>query len=440
MQWYAVAKGRNPGINKTWPECQAQVLNFSGAKFHKFSTETEAINFVNKHGQSDLGHKTQHAHVEKSGKNMSQQLVMNTKDVMQSALGISDVTNMSSLKLKTGALKQRLSVLEKKFEDSTEELRTEIDTVKERIETFYTKVNVPSNSNTGDEGYVTEEFKALQECLSQLAKHYTDSVTELKAEISSLKLAVGVRGTEEGQTKRNSGKGACAGSNSLSFKRNLTSILEAVGPSTTAKRSYSTEGRAETKTAKRKCSASDEGAGPSKTLIVEPPDPDDGKDSKNSIFSGFETDDNGYVHVYTDGACENNGRVGARAGIGVWFADKHPLNYSERVRGRMTNNTAEIKAATCAIELAKKAGVRKLILHTDSQFLISCITVWIHKWKQNGWKLADGGHVKNKEDLIELDQALQGMSVKWDHVRGHRGNLGNEMADSLARAGAKMKY
>jgi len=31
-------------------------------------------------------------------------------------------------------------------------------------------------------------------------------------------------------------------------------------------------------------------------------------------------------------------------------------NYSERVRGRMTNNTAEIQAATCAIELAKRAG------------------------------------------------------------------------------------
>lgn len=212
------------------------MLKFSGAKFHKFSTETEAINFVNKHGEDDLGNKTQHTHVEKTGENMSQQLIMNTNDVMQSAPGISEVPNMSSLQLKTGALKQRLSVLQKKFEVSMEELRTEIDTLKERIKTFDTKVNVPSKNKTGDEGYVTEELKALQDCLSQLAKHYTDSVTELKAEISSLKLAVTALGTEEGQTKTNSEKGACAGSNSLSFKRNLTSVLEAVGPSTTAKR------------------------------------------------------------------------------------------------------------------------------------------------------------------------------------------------------------
>lgn len=66
-------------------------------------------------------------------------------------------------------------------------------------------------------------------------------------------------------------------------------------------------------------------AGPSKVLKVEPPDADDKTYSKKDVFPGFEVDENGYVHVYTDGACENNGRVGARAGIGVWFADNHPL-------------------------------------------------------------------------------------------------------------------
>jgi hypothetical protein len=86
-------------------------------------------------------------------------------------------------------------------------------------------------------------------------------------------------------------------------------------------RSYSTTARDETKTNKRKISVSDEVAGPSKVLKIEPPDTDD----KTDDFPGFEVDQNGYVHVYTDGACENNGRVGAKAGIGVWFADNHPL-------------------------------------------------------------------------------------------------------------------
>ena len=39
--------------------------------------------------------------------------------------------------------------------------------------------------------------------------------------------------------------------------------------------------------------------------------------------------------------------------------------------------------------------------------------MWIHKWKQNDWKLSDGGKVKNKEDLMALDEAMEGISVKW---------------------------
>lgn len=39
----------------------------------------------------------------------------------------------------------------------------------------------------------------------------------------------------------------------------------------------------------------------------------------------FNQDSDGFVHVYTDGSCENNGRKGAVAGLGVFFADNHPL-------------------------------------------------------------------------------------------------------------------
>lgn len=36
-------------------------------------------------------------------------------------------------------------------------------------------------------------------------------------------------------------------------------------------------------------------------------------------------DKDGFVHVYTDGACENNGRPNCKAGLGVWFGENHPL-------------------------------------------------------------------------------------------------------------------
>lgn len=39
----------------------------------------------------------------------------------------------------------------------------------------------------------------------------------------------------------------------------------------------------------------------------------------------FMEDLDGYIHVYTDGSCENNGRGNAIAGFGVYFGEGHAL-------------------------------------------------------------------------------------------------------------------
>jgi hypothetical protein len=43
--------------------------------------------------------------------------------------------------------------------------------------------------------------------------------------------------------------------------------------------------------------------------------------------NGFHVDSDGFVHVYTDGACSDNGKgLRSKAGIGVWWSHGHPLN------------------------------------------------------------------------------------------------------------------
>lgn len=39
----------------------------------------------------------------------------------------------------------------------------------------------------------------------------------------------------------------------------------------------------------------------------------------------FLEDDNGFVHVFTDGSCEGNGTEKAVAGLGVYFGEGHAL-------------------------------------------------------------------------------------------------------------------
>ena len=50
-------------------------------------------------------------------------------------------------------------------------------------------------------------------------------------------------------------------------------------------------------------------------------------------------------------------------------------NVSERLRGRQTNNHAEIAAATRAIRIARAARIERLEIRTDSEFLVSCASL-----------------------------------------------------------------
>ncbi|XP_071999618.1 ribonuclease H1-like [Engystomops pustulosus] len=140
--------------------------------------------------------------------------------------------------------------------------------------------------------------------------------------------------------------------------------------------------------------------------------------------------------VYTDGSCTNNGRYGARGGVGVYW-DKHShLNVSERLEGRATNQRAELQAATRALEQARDNNIPKVRIHTDSAYTVKGATEWMPRWKENGWKNYNGDDVANKAEWQKLDGLCRGRDVTWKHVSGHSGNPGNEMADHLARSGA----
>ncbi|XP_074009513.1 ribonuclease H1 isoform X1 [Numenius arquata] len=143
-----------------------------------------------------------------------------------------------------------------------------------------------------------------------------------------------------------------------------------------------------------------------------------------------------FAVVYTDGCCSGNGRNRARAGIGVYWGPGHPLNTSERLPGRQTNQRAEIHAACKAIEQAKSQNIKKLIIYTDSKFTINGITSWVDNWKTNGWRTSSGASVINKEDFERLDNLSKGIEIQWMHIPGHAGFQGNEEADRLAREGA----
>lgn len=120
-----------------------------------------------------------------------------------------------------------------------------------------------------------------------------------------------------------------------------------------------------------------------------------------------------YAVVYTDGACSNNQGPNPKAGYGVFWGDNHPLNVAKRIKGRQTNNRAEIKAVTKAVEQAIQNDYNGVIVFTDSQFVVKAMTKWIYGWRQNGWRLYNGGPVKNRGDFEKLAKYSDQIDVIW---------------------------
>ena len=63
----------------------------------------------------------------------------------------------------------------------------------------------------------------------------------------------------------------------------------------------------------------------------------------------------------------------------------------------------------------------RIDLHTDSKYVMTGITEWIHGWKARGWKTADKKPVKNEDLWKRLDAARARHEVKWHWGQGPRG-------------------
>ncbi len=98
-----------------------------------------------------------------------------------------------------------------------------------------------------------------------------------------------------------------------------------------------------------------------------------------------------------------------------------------------TNNRMELTAAIEALNALK--GSRKVVLYTDSKYVMDGINEWLPNWKKRGWKTAAKKPVKNKDLWQALDKAADRHDIEWQWVKGHEGNPGNETADALANQG-----
>ncbi|MDP3996115.1 MAG: ribonuclease H [bacterium] len=150
--------------------------------------------------------------------------------------------------------------------------------------------------------------------------------------------------------------------------------------------------------------------------------------------------------VFTDGASRGNPGPGGFGAIIIAPKNNEvgSMNYEvTEIGGRegdTTNNRMELTAAIKALQgiTNHQSSITKIILYTDSSYLINGITKWIYGWQKNGWKTKEKKDVENRdlwESLAELKELLgtkNPMEIEWKHVGGHIGVAGNERADEIA--------
>lgn len=165
--------------------------------------------------------------------------------------------------------------------------------------------------------------------------------------------------------------------------------------------------------------------------------------------------------IYVDGASRGNGKIRMPiSGYGVFYGanDKRngaiSLNQIDDVHAnKPTNQRAELFAIKHALigianEIAEcnDKVTTKYEIYSDSQYAQSCITKWCDDWMKNNWRTSQGKPVSNKDIISSVIPILNYINqyynkhhfgdLQFFHVRGHRGDYGNEMADRLANIGA----
>ena len=133
--------------------------------------------------------------------------------------------------------------------------------------------------------------------------------------------------------------------------------------------------------------------------------------------------------IYTDGACSQNKSWKGGWGVVVLNDSNELLNKFNGSAENTTNSRMEIQAVLEALKSIKEPS--NITIVSDSQYVCNTINIWLDGWLKSG-VYSGKANTDLWDEFIELRKKH---NVIAEHIRGHRGNYYNEIADRLAVAG-----
>ena len=151
----------------------------------------------------------------------------------------------------------------------------------------------------------------------------------------------------------------------------------------------------------------------------------------------------GIAILHLDESCLGNGREGENPGGGGGLIEARSRN--GRIQRRdvyisapaTTNNRMALASAATALELLGQKGARlRVLMVSDSQYLVKGMREWVPGWVTRGWRRKEGP-IENLELWQALLAASRRHDVQWTWVRGHKGHAKNEYANDVAVKAAR---
>lgn len=141
------------------------------------------------------------------------------------------------------------------------------------------------------------------------------------------------------------------------------------------------------------------------------------------------------IIIYTDGACIQNPGPGGYGAVILDGAKRKEISGGYK---HTTNNRMELMAVVESLKQLPKGS--SVLLHSDSKYVVDSVNEgWLEKWAANRWMRNKREKAENVDLWKEMHRLLKVHKVDLRWVKGHAGNIENEVSDRLANRAAKGK-
>ena len=122
------------------------------------------------------------------------------------------------------------------------------------------------------------------------------------------------------------------------------------------------------------------------------------------------------------------------------YVESYSLNYEyAEYFDYVTNNQMELKAILHVLKLAAAHPEEGYIIYSDSAYAVNSINDWIRGWAANGWVNSRKVTVENVDLMQEIYKYIDLDNYLIRKIRGHDGELGNELADAAATGNSRKR-